>query len=142
MKTKAAKTIVLAFGNPLVEEDRLALRVCRRLRKLARSLGLRNMVFLECSRPEAVLNQPGGSRIFVLDAAKGLRKPREVSVSALEDKRFLLAHSLDLGAFLKLARRAGLLKSSVKIIGLPPDAEDKDKLAAETLRLIARSSRS
>lgn len=131
------KTIVLAFGNPLVKEDRLALDVCRKLRKNAalRGKGIR---FVECSRPERLLEYAKpGNKVFVLDVAKGIRSVAFVDVSKLRLQKSVSAHGIGVESFLKLCWRAGFLGENIKVIGVPFAMKDARKAAEKTSHLIS-----
>lgn len=106
---------ILVFGNALVEEDSLPLRLLAALRRRFPSVEFR-----EFDSAENLENE--GRDLVILDAAKG---PDRVvlldwpdSVAALETGKIYSMHDFDLAVTLKLLKKLKLL-DSVRIIAVP-----------------------
>lgn len=122
---------VLVFGNPLLKEDSLPLRLLPELRKRFRDI-------------EFVVADPNDfdhAAELIIDTAKGLKGVVVIDdIGKLETGKVLSMHEMDLGQMLKLAAAAGLSKG-VKIIAVPADASPKSALCgiAKALTAIAPS---
>jgi hypothetical protein len=100
------------FGNPYYPGDELALA-------LADKVKLPGFLFVKCYKPEHIeLPNPPSAPVYILDVVKGIRHIQLVELSALKSGACLSAHDFDLGSWLLLAKRTGLIKQAV-IIGLP-----------------------
>jgi Ni,Fe-hydrogenase maturation factor len=114
---------VLVFGNPLVREDSLALRILPRLRKQFPSVE-----FVELDAVEELTEY--GQHLIILDVAKGVEKPAIITdLKDLELDRVLTMHGFDLAWNLKILETAGQVKS-VKIIALPYNMDEPKALDA------------
>lgn len=114
---------VLVFGNPLVPEDSLALRILPKLRKQFPSVE-----FVELDATEELTEY--GQHLIILDVAKGIEKPAIITdLKHLELDRVLTMHDFDLAWNLKILKTAGKIKS-VKIIALPYKLDEKKALEA------------
>ncbi|RLJ03149.1 MAG: hypothetical protein DRP11_01615 [Candidatus Aenigmatarchaeota archaeon] len=97
--------VILVFGNPLLEEDSVALKVGAGLKRLGW-----DVVF--CEDPVSILDYVERP-IVILDAVKGLKEVKVLEPSDVKTRSAVTLHDLDLGFFLKL------LDVDVKIIGIP-----------------------
>ncbi len=112
---------ILVFGNPLVREDSLALRILPKLRKQFSSIE-----FIELDATEELTEY--GQHLIILDVAKGIGKPAIITdLDDLELDRVLTMHDFDLAWNLKILKTAGKIKS-VKIIALPYNLDEKKAL--------------
>ena len=106
---------VFIFGNPDLPEDSLPLKLLPGLRKL------RPDIIFATKDPNEEWEVP--PELTVIDTVVGITEPRVFG--SLEDftaaPRFSM-HDFDAYANLKLLQKLGRLKS-VRVIGLPPDAE-------------------
>ena len=101
---------VYCFGNPHVSGDTLAL-------ELADSLNVEGFEFIKCTNPAQL---PMGEELLILDVVKGIKRVGLLmDLKKLEQHNTVSAHDLDLGHWLQMGEKVGLIKG-VKIIGLPP----------------------
>ena len=101
---------VFVFGNPLVEEDSLALVVAERLKGKIAGIEF-----------EAVqsLDEIGKRDFWVLDVALGLEKVELVEdLEMLETGHPVSGHDFDLALELKMLKKVGRV-GSVKIVAIP-----------------------
>ncbi len=104
---------VFVFGNPLVEEDSLPLRLLPRLRETFPSV---RFTELDPAEDLRIL----GRAPVILDAVKGISGVSVINdIGAIEGSPRCSLHDLDLGANLKLMKKTGLL-NEVTIIAVPP----------------------
>jgi hypothetical protein len=120
---------VLCFGNPLVAGDSGA-------RKLAKSLKMPGVEFVECDSPQSVLDY-AGQRFMILDVAKGVRKPTLIEgTESLQANKLVSLHDYDLGFFLKLMERMGK-GPRARIIAIPEGYSREE--AGRELEAVLRS---
>ncbi|MDO8625088.1 MAG: hypothetical protein Q7R47_03320 [Candidatus Diapherotrites archaeon] len=109
-----AKLRVLVFGNPLVEQDSIALAILPQLRERFPDID-----FVEFDAAEDLEKE--GRELVILDAVAGIKKVTLISdldsLQLVQTKRMSL-HDFDLGQSLGLMKAAGML-DSVRIIGVP-----------------------
>ncbi|MGC8850637.1 MAG: hypothetical protein ACP5O3_00190 [Candidatus Micrarchaeia archaeon] len=123
--TLDATPTFLAVGNPLLEGDSLALAACKRASKKS------SASFVFCESLDDLMEElsaRGGKKI-VVDAAKGISKPRLVKLKALKAEPVVGAHSFDAGFFLRLAEAAGAARG-VKVLALPENSSLDDAVHA------------
>ena len=109
---------VLVFGNPLLEEDNLPLRLLPALRKK----------FPRIEFVEADPNDFDYNAGLIIDTAKGVRDVVLIDdMRKLQTGKIFSMHEMDLGQTLRLAAAAGLLKE-VKIIAVPANISPKKAL--------------
>ena len=86
------------FGNDLVAEDSLAVRV-------GKAITLENVDFIHCDDPLQLLDE---QEITLLDVAEGIDTLQIIEgIEQLEQYHLLSVHDLDLGFFLELFKRLG-----------------------------------
>jgi len=109
---------ILVFGNALVKEDSLPLRVLPQLKKV-----FPEIEFREFDTAEDLEKESG--ELIILDTVKGIRKVEIFSDvdSFSESPRYSL-HDFDLLFSLKLLKKMKLVKK-VTIIGVPAKSEMK-----------------
>lgn len=109
---------ILVFGNPLVEEDNLAVET-------AKELKIPGYGFKLCNSLSDVLSQKGD--LIILDVVENLKKTTLIKdIDQIKPSKSLTAHDFDLGFNLKLMKTLGKIKE-VKIIGIPQKG-DKEKI--------------
>jgi Ni,Fe-hydrogenase maturation factor len=114
---KAEKTKVLVFGNPLVKKDNLALKVASKLKHLP------NFEFKEFDTVENLEKE--GKNIIILDVIDGLKKVEVINdLNKIKKNKIFSLHDFDLSYELEMLKRLRLIES-FKIIGIPPNLEEK-----------------
>ena len=110
---------ILVFGNPLVEEDSLPLKLLPRLQERFPEIEFKDFDSVEDLQDE-------GRDLVIIDTVKGINKVQLIEDidSFVLDKVYSL-HDFDLGYNLKLMKKAGML-DSVKIIGIPDSFNEKE----------------
>ncbi|MBD3310413.1 hypothetical protein GF351_04295 [Candidatus Woesearchaeota archaeon] len=107
---------ILVFGNELVREDSLAKEISREIR-------MPGVRFVQCLSPEEILNYKDDT-ICILDVVKGIDKVEVIDdLEILKSRKLCSAHDLDLSFFLKIMKKHGMLRSKVRIIGVPMDGD-------------------
>lgn len=120
---------IYCFGNPLLEEDNLSLRLADELNGK-----LKGIEFVRCESPDFLLGLDE-KEIIILDAVRGLKKPAIIEdMNKIIPTKSTTSHDFDLGTVLKLLKETGQLKK-VKIIGLPMDG-DENKIKKELAGLL------
>lgn len=118
---------IYVFGNPLVKEDSLVLRILPRLKK-----EFNNIEFLEFD-PSEDFNE---ERLVILDVVKGIKEVKIIEdIDKIELKNIYSLHDFDLGFNLKLLKKIGKLKEAV-IIGVPM-LINEEKAFQEVKRVIS-----
>ncbi|OGI15314.1 hypothetical protein A3K63_05310 [Candidatus Micrarchaeota archaeon RBG_16_49_10] len=121
---------ILVFGNPLVEEDSLPLRLLPRLRKKFTKIEFREFDSSEDLHKE-------GRDLVILDTVKGIKKAQVIEDigSIILGKAYSL-HDFDLGYNLKLLKKIGTI-DSVKIIAVPA-SKDGEEVFTDLVNVIER----
>jgi len=105
---------ILVFGNPLVEEDNLILRILPKLREQHPGI---EFIHLD---PTENLEQYGPN-LNIIDVVHGIKEPIIITdPNKLKTEKVSTMHDFDLAYNLKLLINAGKIKE-VKILGLPWD---------------------
>ena len=101
---------VFVFGNPLVKEDSIALKV-------AKELGNKGIEFREIQSLSDLENIP--EELTILDCAEGIEKITVLTdLKNLEGKKKVSLHDFDLGTELLLLNKIGRIKK-VKLFLIP-----------------------
>lgn len=100
------KTKILYFGNPYLEEDNLAVLVCRKLKKEL------DIDFEEVDDTFQLIGKNLDNAI-IIDIVQGIKKVQIIDSETLERGNITSLHDFDLSFFLSL------LKLKPKIIGIP-----------------------
>ena len=120
---------ILVFGNPLLKEDSLPLKLLPALRKEFPA------VEFDEADPADIDMEKG--RIVVVDTAKGIDRVMLVEdANKLQDYKLLSAHGLGLAEMLALMKAAGR-QVQVKIICVPQGMPQQKALADVTKLLRA-----
>lgn len=112
---------IFVFGNPLVKEDSLPLKLIEPLKK-----EFPDIEFVELDPNE---NMEGlGENPIIIDTVIGIDKVEVITdIDSIKNPPRYSTHDLDLGTHLKLLSGVGLIKS-VKILGVPDDISEEDAL--------------
>jgi Ni,Fe-hydrogenase maturation factor len=114
---------ILVFGNPLLKEDNLALKLVPRLKK-----DFPDIEFKEFEPTEELKDEIENNNLFILDVVEGINK---VIIIEDIDKLSLIKscsmHDFDLAYNLKIFKKIGLI-DKVKIIGIPMNMNKKEAL--------------
>jgi len=103
---------VLVFGNPLLDNDSLPLRLLPKLRE-----GFPSIEFKEIDPTEGL--ECDGRDLVILDSVAGINEVVEIdSIERLHANRVFSMHDFDLAYNLKLLKKVGKI-DSVRIIGVP-----------------------
>jgi len=120
-KSEKKKQKILVFGNPLVPQDSLALRILPALRKK-----FPQIEFIELDGIDDLYEY--GRNLTILDVAAGIRKVSIVDdLDDLELPRVVSMHDFDLAWNLKILLKAGMI-DSVKIVAIPQKMDEKKAL--------------
>jgi Ni,Fe-hydrogenase maturation factor len=121
---------ISVFGNPLVEEDSLPLRILPKLKKC-----FPDIEFV-VEDPTETLN-PAKDEWWILDSALGIDEVKLIDdLSKLDLTKRVSVHDYDLSIDLKLLKKIGKL-NKVKIIAVPVGMEEKE--AFERVREILQN---
>jgi hypothetical protein len=116
------------FGNPLVDEDSLPLRIVGKLREMFPSFEFKEFDTIEDLEPQREMN--------IIDTVKGIKNVELIEdVDKITTDKIYSMHDFDLGYNLKIWKKMKLVEK-VKIFGIPSDMKDEDALS-ELSRLIA-----
>ena len=123
---------ILVFGNPLIKEDNLALKLIPRLKKhFSKNKGLD---FIETDSTEDLHKH--GKDLIILDVAIDIDKIELIDdLDRLAVGKVYSMHDFDLGYNLKIFQKLGLI-DSVRIIAIPQLMDEE--LAFEEVQLILR----
>ena len=120
---------ILVFGNPLVQQDSIALAILPELRKR-----FPKIEFVEFDAAEDLETE--GNQPVILDAVDGIKQCEliadlEILVPA---SRNLSMHDFDLGKTLLLLKKIGKINGAT-IIGIPQNYNEKKALIEVTVLL-------
>jgi len=105
---------ILVFGNPLVQEDSLAIKVSEKLKKL-----LPGVEFKEFDSAENLEEE--GKNLLILDVAKGIDRVQIINgVENYQSGNIYSLHDFDLAMTLKLLKKMKKI-DSVCVIAIPFD---------------------
>jgi len=122
------KTIYV-FGNPLVKEDSLPLRLIDKLRKEFPSLDFKEFDTVEDLELEKELN--------IIDTVKGIKKVELIEdVDKIVTDKIYSIHDFDLGYNLKLLKKMKMI-DKVRIFGIPMEINE-NKAFLELGKLISK----
>ena len=119
-KNQKPKTI-LVFGNPLLKQDSLPIKLLPKLRSLYPEIE-----FKEIDPTEDLEKQ--GKHLIILDTIKGIDKVTTItSIEQLHANKIYSMHDFDLALNLKLLKKLNKIES-VKIIGIPMNISEDEAL--------------
>ena len=126
------KSAILYFGNELIPEDRLAIKVVEELKGT-----LPGFEFVHCHSPDTILDYKDHAKVIIVDVSPNVEEITVVKdMTSLKERELFTLHDLDLNFFLKLMEKLGNIKS-IEIIALPANG-DKKILAKELYGIIKR----
>ncbi|MBN1544846.1 hypothetical protein JW898_05295 [Candidatus Woesearchaeota archaeon] len=126
---------LLAFGNPYLNEDNLALHIADAVIEE----GIKGVEVVKCVSPEEVMNYTGKDFV-ILDVVKDVKEVMIIDdIDRLKADGMVSLHDFDLGFFLKLMKETGKI-TKVRIIGIPQKG-DKDVLKKKVLTLLPTPTR-
>ncbi|MFH1240136.1 MAG: hypothetical protein V1672_02870 [Candidatus Diapherotrites archaeon] len=115
---------ILVFGNPLVTEDALALKIADKLS--TRPEVNEKFRFIKTDSLDNL--EEYGENLLILDVAANIKKVEIITdLKMLEQNKIYSMHDFDLGFNLKLLKKLGKIKS-VKIIAIPMNYSEKQAL--------------
>jgi len=107
---------IYVFGNPLLEEDSLALKIAKKLEK-----GFPSLSFIHHDPNEEIKEKD----LVVLDVALGIKQVTLITnLDQFETEQKVSLHDYDVAFSLKLMKKIGLIKT-VKIIAIPMNYSEK-----------------
>lgn len=115
---------ILIFGNSLVEQDNLAIRLIPKLKQ-----EFPNIQFIEADPTEELQNY--GKDLTMIDIAEGIDEVKILELKTLDDfsklqiNKIYTMHDFDLGYNLRLLKKLNLIKT-VKIICIPFKGDEKE----------------
>lgn len=110
---------ILVFGNPMLKEDSLQLRILGRLRKRFPDIDFKEL------DPNDNLEEEGRN-LEIIDCAAGISRVVVVTdTERLVTSKVYSMHDFDLAQSLKLLKKMGYL-DSVRIFCVPQDAKEDD----------------
>jgi Ni,Fe-hydrogenase maturation factor len=114
------KKTVYVFGNPLVKEDSMPLKLIGKLRKKFPSLEFKEFDTVEDLDLEKELN--------IIDTVKGIKKVELIEdIDKIITKKIYSMHDFDLGYNLKLLKKMKMM-DKVRIFGIPSDMKEKEAM--------------
>jgi hypothetical protein len=122
-------SIFYVFGNPLVEEDSLPLRLIEKLRREFPSLEFREFDTTE---------DLTGRDLNIIDTVKGIKKVMVIGdIDKISISKVYSMHDFDLGQNLKLMKKTGMI-DRVSIYGIPMGMKESEALSG-VIRLISKN---
>ena len=118
---------VFVFGNPLVENDSLALKVAERLKGKVKNI--------EFEAVESLDDVENKKDLYIMDVAFGIEKVQVIEdLEKLETKQPVSGHDFDLAIELKLLKKIGRI-GKVKIVAIPAEY-DLNKAVEEVKEML------
>jgi Ni,Fe-hydrogenase maturation factor len=114
--------VVYVFGNPLVKEDSLPLKIIDSLRERFPNIEFKEFDTVEDIEPS--------KELFIIDTVKGIRKAMIIEdIDSISSDKIYTMHDFDLGYTLKLWKKMSII-ASVKIFGVPQKGDSFDDLCS------------
>jgi len=131
-------TKIYCFGNPDLEEDKIALELADELNDDT-ELTLKGFEFVKATNADFYLNEYFEKKeIIIIDAVKGIENIKMINnLDELKTTSTTTMHDFDLGKTLKLLKELDKVKD-VTIIGLPYGRELK-KFDKESIKMLLQS---
>ena len=109
----AVKKVIFVAGNPLIEQDSLALQVAEKLKGKIRGIEFREIESLDA------LQEKEKQNLCIMDVAAGIKKVQlSQDIEKLQTKQPISGHDFDLAMQLRLLQKIGKL-GKVEIIAVP-----------------------
>jgi hypothetical protein len=120
---------IYVFGNPLVKEDNLPLKLIGKLRKEFPSIEFKEFDTVEDLELDKELN--------IIDTVKGIKKVELIEdIDKIITDKIYSMHDFDLGYNLKLFKKMKMI-DKVRIFGIPSDMDEK--VVFEQLKKLIKS---
>jgi Ni,Fe-hydrogenase maturation factor len=120
---------IYVFGNPLVKEDSLPLKLIENLRKEFPSIEFKEFDTVEDLELDKELN--------IIDTVKGIKKVELIEdIDKIITDKIYSMHDFDLGYNLKLFKKMKMI-DKVRIFGIPSDMDEK--VVFEQLKKLIKS---
>jgi Ni,Fe-hydrogenase maturation factor len=120
---------IYVFGNPLVKEDSLPLKLIENLRKEFPSIEFKEFDTVEDLELDKELN--------IIDTVKGIKKVELIEdIDKIITDKIYSMHDFDLGYNLKLFKKMKMI-DKVRIFGIPSNMDEK--VAFEQLKKLIKS---
>jgi len=114
---------ILVFGNELVREDSLAVKLIPRLQKEFPDIEFKHID--PCENLEAEIEQ---GKLTIIDVMQGIKKVIVIKdIEQIKQDKIYSMHDFDLAFNLKILHKIGKLKE-VEIIGIPWDMDEERAL--------------
>lgn len=136
---------ILVFGNPLLKQDSLPLKLLPKLRLKFPNIDFQEIdptenlePFLNTDTPNTEHRTPGD--LVAIDTIKSINKITIINdINQLHANKIYSMHDFDLALNLKLLKKLNIIES-VKIIGIPMDMSEEEALV-QISKLIPRLNR-
>jgi Ni,Fe-hydrogenase maturation factor len=113
------KTIYV-FGNPLVKEDSMPLKLIGRLRK--------EFPYIEFKEFDTVEDLDLEKELNIIDTVKGIKKVELIEdIDKIITDKIYSMHDFDLGYNLKLLKKMKMIEK-VRIFGIPSNMKEKEAM--------------
>ncbi len=120
--------IIFVLGNPLVEEDNIAIKTAKKLREMFPKLS-----FEMVESVDSITELP--KKLVLLDAVSGVKNAELIAdLDRLQGSDVFSLHDLDSGFQLKLFKKMGKIKQA-KIIAVPQQMGEENAVEAVALLL-------
>ena len=114
------KKTIYVFGNPLIKEDSMPLKLIDKLRKEFPSLLFKEFDTVEDLDLEKELN--------IIDTVKGIKKVELIEdIDKIVTDKIYSMHDFDLGYNLKLLKKMKMIEK-VRIFGIPSNMKEKEAM--------------
>ncbi len=122
--------VIYVFGNPLLKEDSVPLKLLTRLRKEFPEID-----FVELDPSDNIHEL--GKELAIIDTVKNMKRVRIIeNIDSIEADKIYSLHDFDLGQNLKLLKKLGMIEK-VRIIGVPMGMRKEEAL--EQVKYLLRS---
>jgi len=116
-----SKTKILIFGNPLLENDSLPIKLIPQLKKQFPDID-----FEEVDPTEGL--EKYGKNLTIIDTVEGIEKITIINnMEQLQTNKLFSMHDFDLAYNLKILKKLGMIES-IKIIGIPMDINEENAI--------------
>jgi len=113
------KKTIHVFGNPLLEQDSLPLKLLPKLKK-----EFPQIVFKEFDSVEDL--QAEGRSLLIIDSVQGIKKVQLISnIDSIITEKIYSLHDFDLGQSLKLLKKMNMI-DEVNIFGVPMKMKEQE----------------
>jgi Ni,Fe-hydrogenase maturation factor len=114
------KKTVYVFGNPLVKEDSMPLKLIDKLRK--------EFPYIEFKEFDTVEDLDLEKELNIIDTVKGIKKVELIEdIDKIVTDKIYSMHDFDLGYNLKLWKKMKMI-DKVRIFGIPSNMKEKEAM--------------